>query len=95
MIKKIFAIYDEKSEAYLTPIFMDTIGQVIRQITDILDDETHQFSKHTSDFTLYTLGTYDDNSGVIEPDLKLISPLLEFKAKKLDNIVNINSQPGG
>jgi hypothetical protein len=79
MIKQMFTVYDEKSEAYLQPFFLDTTGQALRAISDCLIDDNHQFARHPADYTLFQLGTYDDSTGVIVNDKKMLHPLLELK----------------
>lgn len=85
MIKKIFTIYDEKSEAYLQPFFLDTNGQAVRAITDCVNDPNHQFSKHTSDYTLFSLGTFDDSTGQLENIKMSLGSLVEFKSEPTPN----------
>lgn len=80
MIKKVFTVYDEKSEAYLQPFFMDTVGQAIRAIQDCMGDANHAFSRHTADYTLFQVATYDDSKGIFESDKKSLGSLLEYKA---------------
>ena len=79
MIKKIFTVYDEKSDAYLQPFFLDTIGQATRAVTDCVNDENHQFCKHSSDYTLFSLGEFDDSTGTFSGDKKSLGSLVEYK----------------
>ncbi|AXL15265.1 nonstructural protein [Microviridae sp.] len=81
MLKKIFAIYDEKSEAYLQPFFMDTNGQAIRAITDCLSDPDHNFARHPSDYTLFIIGEFDNNTASIDSFKTSLGNLVEFKPK--------------
>jgi len=83
MVKKIYTIYDEKSEAFLQPFFLDTHGQAIRAITDCLNDPDHNFARHTSDYTLFFIGEYDEQTALITPDKQSLGNLVEFKTKKL------------
>lgn len=92
MIKKVFTIFDEKSEAYLQPFFLDTTGQAIRAITDCINDPNHQFSRHTSDYTLFQIAEYDDSKGIFTESRHLIGSLLEFKPKA--NITDLKSVGG-
>jgi len=87
MVKKIFAIYDEKSEAYLQPFFLDTIGQAMRAITDCLSDDTHNFSRHTADYSLFLIGEFDDSDATITINKSCLGSLLEIKPQS--NITNI------
>lgn len=81
MIKKVFTVFDEKSEAYLQPFFLDTLGQAQRAMTDCVNDINHQFCRHTSDYTLFLLGTFDDSTGTFEMDKKSLGSLLEYKTQ--------------
>ena len=39
----------------------------IRVFGDCIDSDSHQFSKHPEDYTLFNLGTWDDNTAIYEP----------------------------
>lgn len=86
MIKKIFSIYDEKSEAYLQPFFFDTNGQAIRTIVDCISDPNHNFSRHTSDYTLFLIGEFDDQTAKMESCKTALGNLVEFKPKTITPI---------
>lgn len=64
MLLKVFTIYDSKAEAYLQPFFMQSTGQALRAFEDSVNDPNHQFNKHAADFTLFELGTYDDQTAI-------------------------------
>lgn len=76
----LFTVYDDKSEAYLQPFFLQTIGQAIRAFTDCANDPNHQFGRHPADYTLFELGSFDDsNAGFALYDTpKNIGKALEF-----------------
>jgi len=82
MKKRVFTIYDEKSEAYLQPFFLDTVGQAKRAVTDCVNDENHQFCKHPADYTLFELGTFDDSTGEFTQVRKTHGNLIEFKTQQ-------------
>jgi hypothetical protein len=65
MKKCIIAVHDQASKAYGQPIFAPAIGVAIRSFTDEVNNnhEHNQMYKHPSDFTLFDLGLYDDNTG--------------------------------
>ena len=63
---KIFTIYDSKSEAYLTPFFLKTTALAIREIETAVNDPNHQFGKFPADYSLFELGTYDEDTAKIE-----------------------------
>lgn len=60
MKQKIFTIYDSKAQAYLTPFFLHQEGMAIRIFTDCVNVSNHQFGKHPEDYTLFQIGSWDD-----------------------------------
>ncbi len=62
MMHRMFTIYDEKAKAYLPPFFLPESGMAIRAFADCINSDAHQFGKHPSDYTLFTLGGWDDTS---------------------------------
>lgn len=66
MIQFMFTVRDDKAEAYFQPFFVTNESLALRAMKDCIADENHQFFKHTEDFSLYALGTYDDTSGKFE-----------------------------
>lgn len=57
---KVFSVYDSKVEAYLNPIFLRSKGEAIRVFQAACNSGEHQFSAHPSDFTLFELGSWDE-----------------------------------
>lgn len=81
MNHEIYSIYDEKAAAYLQPFMMQTTAAAIRAITDCVTDPEHTFAKHAEDYTLYHLGSFNDENGHYKTETKLpIMTLLEIKA---------------
>jgi len=62
-----FSVFDQKALAYLPPFFMPEVGMATRAFTDMVNDTAHMFGKHPEDFTLFELGMFDDNKGMLEP----------------------------
>lgn len=63
MLHKMFAIYDSKAEAYLPPIFAQTTAVAIRMFSHAATDPDHNFNRFGADYTLFELGSYDDDRG--------------------------------
>lgn len=85
-MKKMFAIYDAKAEAYMVPFFCDTVGLAIRQMEDVVSNPELSVSKYPEDFTLFEIGSYDPSTGTISGRDALL-PLgngLEFKRNLKD-----------
>ena len=73
MIFKMFGIFDEKAKAYKPPFFLPEEGQAVRAFGDAANNKELDVGRHPSDFSLWCLGTFDDNSGEVvvpkKPDL--------------------------
>nr|UXQ87975.1 MAG: nonstructural protein [Microvirus sp.] len=68
MLLAMYSIYDEKSLTWTTPFFLNNNGTAIRQFTDAVNDSQTQFNKHPTDYSLYHLGTFNDNEASIASD---------------------------
>lgn len=62
MLLQIFTIYDTKAGAYLPPFYLPQKGQALRTFGDCINDPKHQFSLHPGDYTLMSIGTWDDKT---------------------------------
>lgn len=63
---EIFSVYDQATGAFLQPFFAPSKGAALRSLTDAVNDEKHEFSRHSADYTLFILGSFDDNSGIFD-----------------------------
>lgn len=70
----IFAIYDSKAQAYLPPFIMHRTEMATRVFADCVNDyPNHQFSKNPQDYTLFTIGQFDDNTAKIKTEKMILS----------------------
>jgi hypothetical protein len=62
------AVRDSKADAFARPIFMQSVGAMIRSFQDEVNRsaEDNQMNRHPSDFALYELGSYDDGTALME-----------------------------
>ena len=67
MILHICAVFDSASQAYGRPIFAAAKGHAMRSFKDevLRADPNNDLHNHPEDFTLFYLGFFDDNTGVI------------------------------
>nr|UXQ88144.1 MAG: nonstructural protein [Microvirus sp.] len=63
-----YSVYDSKSESYTIPFFDYAEGRALRSFADCCQDPAHQFGKHPEDYTLFSVGIFDDNTGSLEQD---------------------------
>lgn len=77
---QVYAIFDGKAKAWLTPFFLPTDGMATRIFTDCIADKDHAFGAHPEDYTLTRIGEWDTEDGQLEPQ-KIVETLgngLEF-----------------
>lgn len=88
MILKIFAVYDIQVGSYLRPFFAQTKGQVIRELADVVNDPEKkvQFAKHPSDYALFELATFDDETAKVEPYLAPERVIMLHELQKVPNV---------
>jgi len=72
--KNVYSVHDSKAEAYLDPFFARSHGEALRSFEDAIGTPEHPFNRHSADYTLVHIGTFDDQTGTIEP-LLIPSPL--------------------
>lgn len=65
MITKMFSVFDSKAGVFATPFFMPTKGMAIRSFMDVSNDESTMLCKHPEDFSLFVIGEFDDEKGVV------------------------------
>lgn len=63
---KIYTIRDQKAECFNTPFFQKSHGEAERAFTQLVNDDKSMVHQYPDDFDLYYVGTYDDNTGVIQ-----------------------------
>lgn len=64
---RIYSIRDSKAGVFNQPWFAKTHGEAERNFIQLSRDEKSMVSQFPEDYDLYFLGSYDDQSGKIEP----------------------------
>lgn len=83
MIHKIYSVFDSKSEAHSLPFYQQHEGQALRTFSDWVNDPVTPYSKHPSDYTLFSLGEYDDVTGAFSQDkINSLGNGLQFKTEE-------------
>lgn len=60
-----FSIYDVKAKAYLPPFSLPKEQMAVREFSDCVNNEKHQFGKHPEDYSLHQIGTFDDETSLL------------------------------
>lgn len=67
MIVQVFAVRDSKAALFSQPWFSVSVASAVRAFTDAVNDGKGDFGKHPDDYTLFHIGTFDDQGGVVAP----------------------------
>lgn len=67
MLVKVYSIYDSKAQAYLQPFFAATHALAFRNCERACRNPESPFVQFPVDFTLFCLGAFDDEIGVLAP----------------------------
>lgn len=69
----IFAIFDSKAEAFLTPFHAETKGLAMRIFESNVNNPESQFNAYPEDFHLFQIGRYLPEHGTLENEEANIS----------------------
>lgn len=61
---QIFTVLDKAVNAFLPPFQARARGEAIRQFADASNNPEHMFHRHLDDYVLFSLGEWDDASGL-------------------------------
>jgi len=70
MIKKIFCVYDSKARIYAAPFLAPRQEVAVRDFTRAARDPNVDISRFPSDYSLYEMGEFDDESGAFNLHLQ-------------------------
>lgn len=86
MIKQILCIHDIKSEMYVQCHVAETIAIAARDFKDEArnDDPRNKLYKHTADYDLLHIGSFDPETG----EIKSLPPEIVIKGKHLDTSID-------
>ena len=65
----VYTVNDSCSGIYDRPFVGRSDGESLRSFTDIACDADHPIGKHPEHFSLWRVGTFDDNTGVVDPEV--------------------------
>lgn len=90
MIHLVFSVYDGPAAAYLPPVFASKVGVAIRMFETAVMDVDHQFARFAEDYTLFQLGTFNDEDGSLvsfaTPEKVIGAWEIKSRAKVLEEV---------
>ncbi len=88
MNKQVFSVFDAVARRYLRPFFADSIEEAIRSFRAICNEPDHHFHLHKTDFTLFHVGSFDFETGMIvghEPhSIAMAAQMIALVGEQLD-----------
>lgn len=79
---KMFAIKDEKVQAFLKPFFVPHVVDATRAIVGMLSvspERRSTVAEFPEDYSLWYLGTFSEQSGGFDPGVEFISTLVTIR----------------
>lgn len=78
---RIFGVYDSKAKAWLQPFFVKNKVDAIRAITNLVNEDKHNFNLYAADYVLFELAEFNEETGDIKshPAKVNLGVLVEFK----------------
>lgn len=62
-----FSVFDAKLNAYMRPFVMQAKGQAMRGFGDEVQNAQSDMHKHPEDYSLWTVGFFDEDTGELNP----------------------------
>lgn len=66
MKQNLYAVYDDKAQAYNAPFPLSADGLAIRAFREACADERTDLHKYPCDYRLYRIGTFDPSTGALD-----------------------------
>lgn len=67
MISNVYSLHDSKALIYSPPFLAGQHGLAMRMVQELANDLSTSVGRHPADFTLYCIGSFDDQSGQMLP----------------------------
>ncbi len=84
MILAIYSVWDSKADAYIQPFFATNDAVALRMFQTACRDQAHDFYMHAEDYSLFRLGTFDQQKGDLSPE-NLVVIARAHEIKELNN----------
>lgn len=62
-----FSVFDSKAKAYIQPFHVPNADVAKRCFAHAANDPTSDFNRYAADYTLFEIGSFDPQTGIITP----------------------------
>ena len=81
MRHNVYTIYDRASVHYMRIFQAKAHGEVLRAFSDMAMNKDHEIGAHPEDYSLWFIGTFDDNTGeLVRSDFECLGKAHEIVA---------------
>jgi len=69
MLMHVYSVFDTAAGIYMRPFVSQADGEATRMFGDLSTDAEHPIGKHPEDYSLFRLGSFNDQNGglTVEP----------------------------
>lgn len=67
MLISLYTIYDSKAGSYLPPFTSVNHATALRSFESAIQQEDHDFNRHAEDYSLWSLGDFDQDKAELKP----------------------------
>lgn len=67
MKMKVYSVYDQTAQVWSQPFFQMNDQTAQRAISNAANSPGHNYNMNPEDYSLYCIGEFDDNNGVLTP----------------------------
>lgn len=67
----VYAIFDCKADIFIQPWFARTDAEAMRLLDQAVKQQGHEFQEHAEDYSLWRIGTWDEDEGLITGVVKM------------------------
>lgn len=78
----IYTVYDSIAKVHSSPIMLLNDDVAIRIMKNCVNNQEHNYSLNPTDYTLYKLGEFDDNTAEITSERTLLVSLLSLVSSR-------------
>lgn len=89
----LFVVKDSKAGIFTRPFFLPSIGAACRFVSDLVVDRESPLHAHPSDYSLWELGSFEEQTGVLvsHPSPKFILEAQEYVPRSVP-AVSVSSE---
>jgi hypothetical protein len=84
----LFAVYDAQVKTFMRPFYGRTVGEAERTFGDAVRNPESDWAKHPQDYSLFKLGEFDDESGLLVSEVAPVQCCLALQFAPIENLSN-------